>query len=81
MQICKSVTDVQLFKQLPELKKELWGGHFWLEDGHIDTVGDGYGEKEMEEYILKQGCARHQMKLSFFSSTDIDDEPPTWKSA
>ena len=73
MQICKSVTAVQLFKRLPELKDVLWGGHLWSEGGHIDTVGDGYDVKEMEKYILNQGATMKQMKLHSFSSTDVDD--------
>jgi len=73
MQICKSVTAVQLFKRLPELKDVLWGGHLWSEGGHIDTVGDGYDVKEMEKYILNQGATLKQMKLHSFSSTDVDD--------
>ena len=81
MQICKSVTAVQLFNRLPDLKEDLWGGHFWSEGGHIDTVGDSYGVKEMEEYILNQGVSRKQMKLFSFSSMDVDDESPSWKSA
>ncbi len=81
MQICKSITALQLFKRLPELKEELWGGHFWSEGGHIDTVGDGYGVKEMEEYILNQGVSPKQMKLFSFSSTNVDDESPSRESA
>jgi putative transposase len=48
MQICKSITAKRFFKRFSELEGELWGGHFWSEGGHIDTVGDGYGVKEME---------------------------------
>jgi putative transposase len=72
MQICKSITAKQLFKCFPELEEELWGGHFWSEGGHIDTVGDGYGVKEMEEYILAQGSSKKQMKLYQFS---ISEQP------
>jgi putative transposase len=81
MQICKSVTAVQLFKRIPELKDVLWGGHFWSEGGHIDTVGDGYDVQEMEEYILNQGVSRKQMTLFSFPSTSVDDESPSRKSA
>ena len=81
MQICKSVTAIQLFKRLPELKDILWGGHFWSEGGHIDTVGDGYDMKQMEKYILNQGMSKKQVKLSSFSSTEVDDESPSRKSA
>ena len=53
IQICKSITAIQLFKKFPELKDELWGGEFWSDGGHVDTVGDGYDVKSMEEYIRK----------------------------
>ena len=66
MQICKSITAKQLFKCFPELEEDIWGGHFWSEGGHIDTVVDGYGVKEMEEYILAQGSSKKQMKLYQF---------------
>ena len=66
MQICKSITATQLFKQLPHVKDELWGGHFWTEGGHIDTVGDGYGVEAMKKYIQNQGRDQNQLKLLFF---------------
>jgi putative transposase len=66
MQICKSITAKQLFKQFPDLEDELWGGHFWSEGGHIDTVGDGYGVKEMSDYIKKQDVSKKQLKLYEF---------------
>ena len=55
MQICKSITAIQIFKQFPEVKKELWGGEFWSDGGHIDTVGDGNGLEEVKKYVLQQG--------------------------
>ena len=67
MQICKSITAKQIFKQFPEIKDELWGGHFWTEGGHIDTVGDGYGEEKMKEYIRNQGRDDGQLKLLNFN--------------
>jgi len=77
MQICKSVSAKQLFKHFPELEEELWGGHFWSEGGHIDTVGDGYDVKEMEAYIRNQGVSKKQMKLYEFPSTSVDEESPS----
>jgi putative transposase len=68
MQICKSITAKQLFKKFPELEEELWGGHFWSEGGHIDTVGDGFDVKGMEEYIKRQGISKSQLKLYQFAS-------------
>jgi putative transposase len=67
MQICKSVTAKQIFKEFPEIKEELWGGHFWTEGGHIDTVGDGYGEEKMKDYIKNQGREINQLTLHSFT--------------
>lgn len=63
MQICKSISAKEIFKKFPEIKEELWGGHLWTEGGHIDTVGDGYGEEKMKEYIKNQGRNPNQLTL------------------
>ncbi len=68
MQISKSITAKKIFEKFPKIKELLWGGHFWSEGGHIDTIGDGYDVKAMEEYILKQGVARSQLKIHQFAS-------------
>ena len=81
MQICKSITAKQLFKRFPEIEEELWGGHFWSEGGHIDTVGEGYGAKEMEQYILRQGVSKSQMRLYQFFPDVVNEESPSRKSA
>ena len=41
MQIIKSITAREFFKQFPEIKKQLWGGEFWSDGGYVGTVGDG----------------------------------------
>ncbi len=55
MQICKSILAIQVFKKFPELKEELWGGEFWTDGGHIDTVGDGRGLDDVRRYVADQG--------------------------
>ena len=56
MQICKSILAIQIFKKFPEIKKEeLWGGEFWSDGGHIDTVGDGRALTVVKNYVLNQG--------------------------
>ena len=66
MQICKSILAIQVFKQFPELREELWGGEFWTDGGHIDTVGDGRGLDEVKEYVRKQGRDINQLTLHEF---------------
>ncbi len=62
MQICKSILAIQIFKKFPEIKeKELWGGEFWSDGGHIDTIGDGRALTAVKDYVLNQG--RDEKKL------------------
>ena len=68
MRICKSITEKRIFKAFPRIKEFLWGGSFWGEGGHIDTVGDGYDVKAMKEYIKKQGVVENQITLYKFAS-------------
>jgi putative transposase len=67
MQICKSILAIQVFKQFPEIREELWGGEFWTAGGHIDTVGDGRGLDEVKEYVRKQGRDVNQLTLHEFN--------------
>lgn len=67
MQICKSILAIQIFKNFPKLKEdELWGGEFWSDGGHIDTVGDGRSLDEVKKYILSQGGDIDQLTLHEF---------------
>jgi REP element-mobilizing transposase RayT len=59
------------FKKYPEIKKQLWGGHFWSERGYIGTVGDGVTADIIKDYVEKQGTDEEkegfsQMKLLDF---------------
>ena len=47
----KNVTAKQLFKQHPELRKELWGGEFWTDAYYAGTVGEGGNWKVVEQYF------------------------------
>ena len=68
MQICKSILAIQVFKKFPELKEDVfWGGEFWSDGGHIDTVGDGRSLEEVKKYVLSQGRNINQLKLHEFS--------------
>jgi len=66
MQICKSILAKQVFKQFPELREELWGGEFWSDGGHIDTIGDGKGLEAVKKYVTNQGQDVNQLTLHEF---------------
>ena len=71
MQIIKSITARQIFKQYPEIKKQLWGGELWSDGGYIGTIGDGITSYVIKNYVENQGTkeekeAYQQMKILDF---------------
>jgi putative transposase len=46
----KGITARQVFKQFPEVKKQLWGGAFWSRSFYVGTVGDMSADV-VEKYI------------------------------
>jgi Transposase and inactivated derivatives len=71
MQVTKSITARQIFKQYPEIKKQLWGGELWNDGGYIGTVGDGTISNVIKSYVENQGNkeekeAYQQMKIVDF---------------
>ncbi len=71
MQTIKSITARQIFKQYPEIKKQLWGGELWSDGGYIGTVGDGTTSDVIKSYVKNQGSqeekeAYQQMKIFDF---------------
>lgn len=67
IQICKSIIARQVFKQFPEIHEELWGGEFWSDGGHIDTIGDGQGLEAVKKYVKDQGKDADQLTLFEFA--------------
>ena len=60
MQIIKSIAAKQIFKDFPEIRKELWGGEFWSDGGYIGTVGEGVTAEIIRDYIEKQGTTEEK---------------------
>ena len=53
--ITKSITGREIFKRHPEVKKVLWGGHFWTSGYYMNTVGKYGNEKIIQAYVENQG--------------------------
>ena len=66
MQIIKSITGRMMFKQFPELKKQLWGGELWSDGGFVGTIGQAAGLEHMKKYIKKQGSKDRNYSLKHF---------------
>lgn len=67
VQIFKSITAREVFRRRPSVRKELWGGEFWTDGYYVATVGEKGNWKAVEEYIMRQGKPREELKqLSLF---------------
>ena len=72
VKIIKSITAKELFKLHPEIKKILWGGHFWTSGFYINTVGQYGNETTIKNYVHNQGRKYQQIErkqLSLFEDT------------
>jgi putative transposase len=66
IRLIKMITAKQIFKQIPEIKKELWGGEFWT-DGYYFATVSGRGDRTIiERYIEKQGRTDDIKQLRLF---------------
>jgi putative transposase len=66
IRLIKSVTSQGIFKEAPEIKKELWGGEFWTDGYYIGTVSARGDRKVIENYIKNQGRGKDIKQLSLF---------------
>ncbi len=55
VQIIKSIIAREIFKRLPEVKKQLWGGQFWSNGYFVSTVGKHGDEDTISNYVKNQG--------------------------
>ncbi len=51
----KSLTAREIFKNCPQVKKQLWGGEFWSDGYFASTVGKHGDENMIRNYVQKQG--------------------------
>ena len=69
VQIIKSITAREIFRQCPEVKEKLWGGEFWSDGYFVSTVGQHGNEESIKRYIEGQGFRYtriHRQQLSLF---------------
>lgn len=51
VEIMKSQSAKVIFKEFPQLKKQLWGGEFWSDGYFVRTVGDKVTAEIIRRYI------------------------------
>ncbi len=66
IKVIKSITAKQIFKQHPEVKKELWGGEFWTDGYYFATVSGRGNQRTIENYIKNQGREEDIKQLELF---------------
>jgi putative transposase len=66
IRLIKSITAREVFRQVPEIKRELWGGEFWT-DGYYFATVSGRGDRGViEKYIEQQGQEEDKRQLKLF---------------
>jgi putative transposase len=66
IRLIKSITAREIFKRVPEIKRELWGGEFWT-DGYYFATVSGRGDRGViEKYIENQGRKEDIRQLKLF---------------
>lgn len=61
--VIKSITAREIFKQHPEVKKQLWGGEFWSDGYFANTVSKFGDENTISQYVQEQGRAKEYKQL------------------
>lgn len=59
----KSITAREVFKQVPDVKKRLWGGEFWTDGYYVSTVGRVGSEEIIKAYVKSQGKETEYLHL------------------
>ena len=76
VQIIKSITAREIFKRVPEVKKQLWGGQFWTDGYFVSTVGKHGGEEMNKNYVKNQGQEGYYQKLYKQKLKECEGEIP-----
>jgi len=61
--IVRSITAREIFKRVPLVKKQLWGGEFWTKGYFVNTVGQKGNEKTIANYVRNQGRETEYQQL------------------
>ena len=63
----KSIPASHIFKFIPSIKKDLWGGEFWTDGYYIATTGGKGNKAVIEQYIRNQGRDKDTSQLKLFN--------------
>jgi putative transposase len=63
VRVIKSLTAREIFRRVPRVKKQLWGGEFWSDGYYVSTVGQHGSEAEIRRYVANQGRTNEYKQL------------------
>jgi REP element-mobilizing transposase RayT len=67
VRLLKSTMTKEIFKFIPELKKELWRGEFWTDGYYIATISAHGTKSVIQNYIKNQGREKDIPQLRLFT--------------
>ena len=59
----KSITAREIFRRVPTVRQQLWGGAFWSSDYYVNTVGRHGSEETIRDYVAGQGRQQEYRQL------------------
>jgi REP element-mobilizing transposase RayT len=62
----KSITAKEIFRQMPKVKKQLWGGDFRSDGYYLSAVGALGSEEMIKHYFKQQGAMNESMQPTLF---------------
>jgi len=66
IRLIKNITAKAIFKEIPVIKRELWGGEFWTDGYYIATISGKGDKKVIENYIKNQDREQDIKQLRLF---------------
>lgn len=70
VKIIKSLTARQIFKRIPSVKSQLWGGEFWSDGYFVSTVGKHGDENMISNYVRRQGQPDNSYKQLHYQAPE-----------
>lgn len=61
--VLKSISGSKIFRQFPEVKNKLWGGHFWEQGYFYRTVGEQVTDEVIKNYIEHHSFSHEQLTI------------------
>ena len=62
VRIFKSITAREIFRRIPGVKRDLWGGEFWTDGYYVATVGERGNWSVVEKYVQDQGKPKEELR-------------------